>query len=81
MVEIGLLVRRNRTGNIEMQKVDLFRPVLIGLVLKRSPISTSPISFQSYFTDYLFLSTTSPVQNDPFGLRSLFLRSFFCVAR
>jgi hypothetical protein len=52
MVEIGLLVRRNRTGNNQLQKVVLFRPVLIGLDLKRSPISTSPISFQSYFTDY-----------------------------
>jgi hypothetical protein len=52
MVEIGLLVRRNRTGNNDLQNVVLFRPVLIWLVLKRSPISTSPISFQSYFTDY-----------------------------
>jgi hypothetical protein len=52
MVEIGLLVRRNRTGNNELQKVVLFRPVLFLLVLYRSPISTSPISFQSYFTDY-----------------------------
>ena len=47
MVEIGLLVRRNRTGNNQLQKVVLLRPVLIRLVLKRSPIS-----FQSYFTDY-----------------------------
>ncbi len=28
MVEIGLLVRRNRTGNNELQNVVLFRPVL-----------------------------------------------------
>jgi hypothetical protein len=36
-VEIGLLVRRNRTGNNQLQKVVLFLPVLFRV----SPISPS----------------------------------------
>lgn len=59
-VEKGLLDCRNRTagkdinrtGNNQLPKVFLFRPVLTCPALKFNPISISPIWFQSYFTVY-----------------------------
>ena len=52
IVEIGLLVGRNRTGKNQLPKVVLFRPVLFLLSPKTQSYFYQSYSVQSYFTVY-----------------------------